>query len=267
MLVRGIDTDNYDGPVSQDRFNALALFHDVKFNIIGLEAGTPYARVQEQGTLGAGMTIPCTYKFPYWVDSDLERMKIAAGFGYEVAIDCEYEKGMAGGVSATIERISKCRDVLRAEGRYWGIYTGEWWWGPYTGNSQLFKDDRLWHAAYPFGNKLPPEDYMPTLDVGYGGWTKATIRQYADTCYGEPSFDMNAMEIADPTHDSTLDIMPGLNGMVTHGAYQILYNSGVPIWRYGGVTPGATAKNFGGRWVWLRNSGTGQTYWSTEEGD
>lgn len=267
MIVRGVDTDNYDGDIAVDRFSSLGLYHSVAFNIIGLEAMMPYARVQYDNSIASGLTVPCGYKFPYWKDDDLERMKGAAGFGIPVAIDCEWQTGMPGGVEATVERIHQCKDLLVSEGLYWGIYTGEWWWVPYTGNCEDFKDDNWWHAAYPYGNKLPPEDYLPDFTINYGGKTQATIRQYADCCYDEPGFDMNAMSVPDVAHDTTLDIMPGLDGMVTHGPYQIFYNAGVPIWRYGGTTPGATAKNRGGVWVFLRDNGAGQTYWSLQEGD
>jgi hypothetical protein len=70
-----------------------------------------------------------------------------------------------------------------------------------------------------------------------------------------------------PDHDTTLDVRPGYNGIETVGVYQILYVGGVPIWRYGGVSAGASAKNFGGAWVYLRNDGATRAWWSTEAGD
>lgn len=200
--MRGIDTDNYDGDIPVAHFQRLHDVYGVRFNIIGLEAMEPYAASQAANSLAAGIAVPLHYKFLYWRDDDLERMKRASGFGRPVAIDCETGNGMPGGPAATVERILQARDVLKAEGQYWGIYTGQWWWPENTGNSQAFASDPLWHAAYPFGGgNLPPQLYIPTdFSVGYGGWTRATVFQYADTCYEDASWhlDLNAWNPAVP---------------------------------------------------------------------
>lgn len=185
--MRGIDTDNYDGDIPFEHFTMLHDDYGVRFNIIGLEAGTPYAQSQRARSNAAGIETPLAYKFLYWTPDDLERMKRAAGFGLPIAIDCEYGGGMPGGPDATVERIADARELLKSEGLYWGIYTGAWWWPGMTRNSTLFAGDPLWHGAYPYGaGKLPPIDYRPTdFRVAYGGWTEATIWQYADVCYGD----------------------------------------------------------------------------------
>lgn len=202
MLVRGIDTDNYDGDVPVTHFEMLRRDFDVRFNVIGLEANTPYANQQREACKAAGIVVPFAYKFLYWTDNDLERMKRAAGFGELVAIDCEYDVPAGWAPERVVERIDAARQVLVAEGRYWGIYTGAWWWPAATRNWTGFSADRLWHAAYPFGNKLPPKDYMPPepTTVSYGGWTVANVHQYANNCYGDElgpwAFDLNAADKA-----------------------------------------------------------------------
>lgn len=70
-----------------------------------------------------------------------------------------------------------------------------------------------------------------------------------------------------PGRDTTLDFVPGRDGLVRVGTYLVLYNNGLPIERFGGITPGVIAKRFGDQWVFLRNDGRGGAYWSEEEGD
>lgn len=230
--MRGIDTDNYDGAIPVSHFKMLHDEHDVRFNIIGLEAGMPFAKLQRENSNAAGIETPISYRFLYWDDRDLERMKQAASFGQPVAIDCEYGTGMPGGPSATEDRIWTARDVLKAEGMYWGIYTGQWWWPGNTRNSQAFKDDPLWVAAYPFGaQKLPPKDWIVTeFGVTFGGWTEATIWQYADVCYGDDlgpwALDLNAWNPAklprkdgpmQPTKEQALDALIKAGAIIIAG--------------------------------------------------
>lgn len=201
-MIRGIDTDNYDGNVPLEHFEMLRRDYDVRFNIIGLEARMPYANQQREACGAAGIVVPFAYKFLYWYDNDLERMKDACRFGEPIAIDCEYDVPPGWTPDRVVERIDAARALLVSEGLYWGIYTGEWWWKPQTRNSTAFSADRLWHAAYPFGNRLPPKDYLPPdpIVVDYGGWTVANVHQYANNCYGDNvgpwAFDMNAADEA-----------------------------------------------------------------------
>ncbi len=197
-MIRGIDTDNYDGLVPEHHFRWLYDTHAVRFNIIGLEARMPFARQQKEACEAAGIMVPFAYKFLYWRDDDLERMKDACRFGEPIAIDCEADTTWS--PDRVMERIGEAKDLLTREGLYWGIYTGEWWWSPKTRNSTDCATDKLWHAAYPFGNQLPPENYMPPegMQVDYGGWVEAQVHQYADQCYGDDAgpwaFDMNAAD-------------------------------------------------------------------------
>ncbi len=198
MMIRGIDSDNYDGEVPVHHFKWLYDTAAVRYNIIGLEARMPFAQQQKQACEEAGLVVPFAYKFLYWQDNDLERMKDSCRFGKPIAIDCEFDTDWL--PSRVLERILAAKDLLVREGLYWGIYTGQWWWVPKTGNSKVFAGDRLWHAAYPFGNQLPPLDYMPpaAMPVTYGGWSNATVHQYANQCYADDAgpwaFDMNAAD-------------------------------------------------------------------------
>lgn len=195
-MIRGIDTDNYDGDVSVERFRNLYDNHSVRFNIIGCQVGDDgknYTNNQKANSLKAGLVVPYHYEFLYWNDNDIGRLQRAAGFGLPVLIDCETER-QGWGSQQYVERIHQGKEALIREGLYGGIYTGEWWWPGHTGNCQDFKNDVLWHAAYPFGSKhLPPEEYVLDFNTfhPYGGWTQPTIWQYADVCYDEPNFDMN----------------------------------------------------------------------------
>ena len=194
VMIRGTDSDNYDGIVPIEHFEKLRTQYGVRFNIIGLEARMPYAYQQREACELAGIDVPFAYKFLYWQTNDLERLREACGFGKPIALDCEY--GTNWDPDRIVTRIHEARDLLLSEGLYWGIYTGSWWW-PKTGDTHDFATDRLWHAAYPFGNGLPPLHYLPTsLDVDYGGWVRATVQQYANNCYedGPWAFDLNAME-------------------------------------------------------------------------
>lgn len=195
-MIRGCDVDNYDGPVSVERFQILHDQYNVRFNIVGCQVGDTganYTTVQTANSLTAGIAVPYHYEFLYWNDNDVVRLQRAASFGLPVLIDCETTK--SGWIADQyVERIHLGKETLVKEGLYGGIYTGEWWWPGNTRNCQDFKADSLWHAAYPYGGQvLPPVDYQVDFSKfhPYGGWTRPTIWQYADVCYGEPSFDMN----------------------------------------------------------------------------
>lgn len=147
-----------------------------------------------------------------------------------------------------------------------GVYTGAWWWGS-TGNTTEFSDYDLWLANYTY----PAEPDFSSFRK-FGGWDKVTLWQYGGSVQlAGMNLDLNIGEplTVPPSeeHDLTLNFMEGLDGLIRVGSYLILYNSGVPIIRYGGHTPGTIAKNFGGKWIFQRNDGQGHTYWSDEEGD
>lgn len=242
-IVLGIDTDNYDGDISVARFQHLYSL-GVRFNIIGLEAGEPYAKAQWQNSVAGGLNVPFAYKFLYWRDDDLDRMKQAAQFGLPIAIDVEYENGMAGGLAATVQRIADARQILIDAGVYWGIYSSQSEWQRLTGNSQAFAGDKCWTANYPY-KAIPPVGYLPDFNSfpAFGGMV-GKVWQFSDQCYDEPTFDMNAMEEYGPVNLNA----DGSQRLVSEGEYIVLYNQNIPIKRWGGETPGQEQKDFGGVW-------------------
>lgn len=199
-LAWGTDTDNFDGDVSVARYAALKAA-GAAFNIVGCETGLDgknYTALQIANSLEAGLLVPFTYKFPYWVDSDLDGFKRAVQFGYPVAMDLEYAEGMPGGKDATIDRVLQIRDYLISQGMYWGRYSGEWWLPGHMGDVPQMRGDRYWHAGYPWGmGKLPPAGWLPDFDTfhPYCGIQRPDVIQFADICWGEPTFDLNAMFI------------------------------------------------------------------------
>ena len=73
-MIRGVDTDNYDQVVSVERFRKLHDNHGVRFNIVSLERGGPYAPSQKANAEAAGIVVPAGYRFLYWDSFDMERM-------------------------------------------------------------------------------------------------------------------------------------------------------------------------------------------------
>lgn len=226
--VRGVDTDNYDGPVSVARFKRLHDDFAIRFNIIGTQVGSSgnFTQVQKDNSKAAGLWVPYHYDFLYWGTNDLERMKWAASFGLPVLMDEETD--VHGWSPAQVEhRIGEGRDVLIAEGLFGGHYTAPGFWQTYVGNSMAFAGDPCWLATWPFAKLnqppvLPPIDYLPPIKRGQItiGGMKLIAQQYADTCYAEAGFDLDCIDreedpmlrfnadsawFADPTHQTFAD--------------------------------------------------------------
>jgi hypothetical protein len=214
MMIRGIDTDNYDGIIPVSHFQKLHDVYGVRFNIIGLEARMPFAKQQQDAGYAAGIDNPFAYKFPYWTEgngpnSDLERFKEVCAFGKPIAPDIEYEPGLPGGGGANVERMHQIKDLLLREGLFWGWYSSPEMWRRLTNNTLDFAGDKGWSASYPFARlneavpTVPPIDYMPSFDhfPSFGG-TVNEIWQYANACFedGPWHLDLNAYqgEIARP---------------------------------------------------------------------
>lgn len=304
-IVRGIDSDNYDGPVPASHYKRLYDEYAVRFNILGLEARQPYVEAQKQASAEAGLWVPFGYKFLYWVPTDLENMKQACRSQLPIAIDCERTTNWEPG--RVLNRILQAREALLAEGLYWGIYTGKPWWQQYTGDAPIPEGDSLWHASWPYGEGiLPPPTYLPESDysvkpalfylpdmigVGpYGGRHYAQCWQYANVCYlddlGEWDFDMNAMWMdgaAPPSPPPEQPVGSFFAGDI-HGGLEkrpgqvVLWNDGKPVFAWGdpeGEGIGRIAKRFGERWEWLRrvpneypqHLGARDAYWDEAEGD
>lgn len=223
--MRGIDTDNYDGPVTIARFEALRDQHAVGFNIVGCQVGSDgnnYTRGQIRNSRAAGLWVPATYDFLFYAgetDQDsLERMKHAAGFGEPVAPDIE-GASHPGGHAGMVNLMMQAKDLLKREGLWWGWYSSTEEWDRLTGGTLAFAGDRGWTAAYPFSTAtkavLPPEGYMPDFRAFPGfGQTLPIVWQYANICYGEPGFDMNAWNPA---------YLDGGDNLIRHNATSAWY--------------------------------------------
>lgn len=206
-LWRGIDTDNYDQAVSVQRFRSLYDNHGMKFNLVGCQVGADganYTAVQIANSETAGLWVPFTYEFP-WYQGDnprnsLTRMRHAMSFGRPVSPDIEAPPNVVHpqGAAGLVDLMHQVKDMLVAAGLFWGWYSSPEEWGRLTGNTQEFAGDLSWSATYPYKG-LPPEDFMPDWGQypAFGGLIPV-IQQYADKCYDEPTFDMNAMLVPTP---------------------------------------------------------------------
>lgn len=216
------------------------------------------------------LQVDALYVFVYWDSEDQRRLnealQLANEFNLQVWLDCEWHltgypgTGPAPPPPILLELIRSYKS--RLGNRYKGIYTGGWWWPPYTGNSVEFRNDPLWHAAY--------QSTEPNFDnfVPYGGWTRPAIWQYSSNGTQGVNADLNIEEVPDTApQDPTLVTKPGVVGQQPVGKYLVTYVEGVPVLRVGGSLPGQLAKNFGGEWWWLRMGSNGQAYWSKTEGD
>jgi hypothetical protein len=205
-MTRGTDTDNYDGPVSVERFRHLYDARDVRFNIVGAQTGADganYSQVQIDNGRAAGLVVPATYDFLFYRGESgiegLERMKHAASFGLPVIPDIEGD-AFPLTTAAVVRTMHQARDLLMGMGAglFWGWYSSKTEWDRITGGTMDFAGDPAWAAGYPFGNGvLPPADFMPDFaDLAPFGGLVPHVWQYADTCYDEPTFDMNALNPA-----------------------------------------------------------------------
>lgn len=205
--MRGVDTDDYDLDVSVARFRNLYDHHGVRFNIVGCQVGADgrnYTAQQIANSHAAGLVVPLTYDFLFYAGEEgsqgLARMTHALGFGLPVAPDIE-GADHPGGPAAMVALMHKAKALLSAAGLFWGWYSSPPEWSRLTANTQDFTGDKGWTAAYPFSTLtqavLPPPGYLPDFAKypAFGGLLPV-YWQYADTCYDEPGFDMNAMNPA-----------------------------------------------------------------------
>lgn len=201
-LWRGIDLDNWDRDVSVDRLVSLRDNHGMRFAIVGCQVGADgnnYTAAQVANSEAAGLWVPFTYEFPWYagdsIVNSLTRMRHAMTFGRVVAPDIEAPPGLSHptGAAGMVALMHQVKDMLVAVGLFWGWYSSPSEWRRLTGDTQDFAGDLCWSATYPYKN-LPPEDFMPdwTQYPAFGGLVPV-VWQYADKCYDEPTFDMNAM--------------------------------------------------------------------------
>lgn len=276
----GIDCSNWGGVPSPETGRALRAA-GVEFAIVGTQ-NEDVAREQLQCFKDAGIRVD-VYYYPLYDNLDGGRIdrarRLAQAFGCEyIWDDVEWSPGdglqppaekVAAGITARV-------GALMSDFRV-GIYSSETQWPSMTRGLLDRQIDPavtpLWSAFYYYDRRVPDfRNFRP-----YGAWASPLIWQWHDTVsLAGFSVDLNLWNPAHlPTapgpppapRDETLDVVPGREGIYKVGGFQVLYNAGVPIWRYGGQTPGATAKNFGGQWIYLRNPGDGSARWTAEEGD
>lgn len=216
------------------------------------------------------LQVDALYLFVYWDSEDTRRvneaLQLANEFNLQVWLDCEWHlTGYPGSGPAPPPPILNqlIRNYKAQLGqRYRGIYTGRWWWPTYTGNTTEFSQDLLWHAAY--------QNTPPTIDqfIPYGGWLQPRVWQYSPNGTLGVNCDLNTEFVPEVVPaDPTLVVKPGKFGTEQVDKYLVTYVEGVPVQRIGGSLPGQIAKNFGGKWWWLRMGPQGQAYWSESEGD
>ncbi len=126
----------------------------------------------------AGLQVEC-YIYDYLASPDWRDGCIAglAGSGIERVWADEEDVSQPAKVMSAGKRIQAMAHTLaaiEAAGFQTGIYTGVWWWSPYTLNTSVFHQFSLWVAHY---------DNVPDASVftPFGGWTVCAIKQYAGT--------------------------------------------------------------------------------------
>ena len=296
----GIDCSNYGG-VPQPSQAACMRDEGFDFVIVGTQ-NEDIARRQLDVFVPAGFHCELYY-YPRYV-GDVARLdrvfRLANGFQLtRVWDDVEWNIDLQGpepGPAFVLPHLRTRIARVQAEGLEVGIYTGEHYWRRMTGNSAEFSHLKLWHAGY--GLPAYTIANLPSFDAfrPYGGWARPFAWQFHGTTeLCGFSVDLNVTEVplmADvdpgpvvtppdpvgppvgppPPPDPTLEVIPGANGLAFVDspsigfAGWILYNQGVPIWRFGGATHGETAKNFGGAWQWLRNE-DGKAVFRASPGD
>lgn len=133
-----------------------------------------------------------------WGQTPADRVRLALRMmqGHDIKrlwLDCEDQAQ-----SFRPDQLDECIEVCRAAGMPCGIYTGGWWWRPYTSNSTRYSHLPLWDARYLGEAPTPDLSKMPkdlTGSGGYGGWEDATIWQWWNTTsLCGHSVDLNALE-------------------------------------------------------------------------
>lgn len=174
--IQGLDISNYTGPVD----GKLDCYYDagVRRFIVGCQ-NMAIARGQIEAIQRDGrFAIDGTYAFLYWGRDTLGQTQnaiaLAQSYGLKrVWLDCE---DATEGFSAfqIIQMIGDCQALVESSNLECGIYTGAYWWMGATDNSAFFNDLPLWYASYW-------DDRRIRQNVNFGGWTLATVHQYAST--------------------------------------------------------------------------------------
>ncbi len=188
------DWSNYTGVPTAQQINNLKAA-DWEGIILGTQ-NPAITRQQYRACYDANLPVDSLYVFVYWDGDDNRRLDEAIALANEfhllVWLDCEWTKTGYPGVGSCpppAQLLSLIRQYKAKLGAtYAGIYTGGWWWPPYTGNSTEFSHDALWHAAY----QTAEPDFNDFR--AYGGWTKPLIWQYSSNGDQGVNADLNIIE-------------------------------------------------------------------------
>ncbi len=200
MIRREVnDWSNYTGVPTPAKIRGLM---DAGWDGVILGTQMPAITRQQYFACAAeGFHVDSLYLFTYWDTEDIRRineaLSLAEQFNLSVWLDCEWTKTGYPGAGTwapppdvIIKLIDYYKGMLGA--RYAGIYTGKWWWEPYTGNTTEFSGDPLWHAAYQAAQP-DFDDFLP-----YGGWTRPNIWQYSSNGTQGVNADLNVEEVPEP---------------------------------------------------------------------
>lgn len=178
---RAVDCSNWNGPIPRATFEAMRA-EGVRTVICGTDGNPPLFPAQAVAARLAGLEVEA-YVYLYFgsggtaydvVERTNRKLDMVDMDGHvkRVWLDCE-DTTSGLGPSELVALIAGARDAVQARGYVCGIYTGAWWWVPYTGDSKGFWDLPLWAAQY---------DDVADVDAvtPFGGWQQAFRKQYTD---------------------------------------------------------------------------------------
>jgi GH25 family lysozyme M1 (1,4-beta-N-acetylmuramidase) len=174
MTVLGLDISNYTGPISKEQI-ACIKEHGIRHVVVrlSLEGGAKIALARQQiDTLVAAGLDVSGYVWCYlssWNPEQTIKDTIALLEGRPMKwlwLDAEDADEAVAGAGSNQRWLLRAIAEIRAQGKQPGIYTAGWFWRPYMGNSDTFKDIPLWVATFdkepdlggwrPFGGWSPP---------------------------------------------------------------------------------------------------------------
>lgn len=177
-MAFAIDVSHWTGEVSTERLVCLKR-SGINRVIVGL-GRHELARRQLALAVSAGFEVEA-YVYLYFrgdVEARIEyahKKVLKESEVQRIWLDCEdTTSGLS--VTAIRGRIQAAITKAQALGYSVGIYTGRWWWVPYTGATEMFAHLPLWDADY---------DRYPTTGgfTRYGGWEKRAVKQYRKDVY------------------------------------------------------------------------------------
>lgn len=206
-----LDWSNYTGipTVSQVR----QLVADGWTGVILGTQNTEICKAQYAVCQAGGLKVEALYTFVYWDEpNDIKRLQFALELAelwdLKVWLDCEWvttNNHLLGWVDVPMPAAPAILGLIHTYvaqlgPRIAGIYTGRWWWVPYTRNSIEFSDLALWYADYMHG----PVDLLTF--ISFGGWLRCKLWQYSEEGVDGITADLNVEADDIPLEDSTMMI-------------------------------------------------------------